>query len=104
MFLTKKYSLQHLIKRLQNVGKDVFFGFQSDAEAYGCVPHVHIGTLFRSEESEDGGSRMDGKRTMVEKVGGSVDELKCIDESIALLLVGKVDGEHSARQRSELAE
>ena len=45
---------------------------------------------------------MDGKRTVVEEVGGTVDELKVVQEAEARLLVLEVKANHSSGSLSEL--
>ena len=58
-----------------DVLEQILAGFETDAEADGCVWDGHLGTLFGCEEAEDGRGGMDGQRLAVEEVRGATDDL-----------------------------
>ena len=69
-----------LCKTLFNIIQQVFAGFETDAEADRRVRDRHLRTLLGGEETEDGGSVMDGQRLSVEEVRGTTDNLEFVDE------------------------
>ena len=63
--------------------------FQPDAEAHGGVAHIHCGTCFGVEKSEDGARRVDGQRAIVEKIGGAVHQAQGVEETERGVAIGK---------------
>ena len=81
--LFKKYGKRTNLsaQALFDVFEEIFSRFKSNAESYRSVGYRHLGTLLGSEESEDGGCRMNGKRLAVEEVCGATDDLQFVNES-----------------------
>ena len=90
------------LESLLDILEQVVDILQSHAKAYRSVEDIHFGESLRPEVAEDGGVGVDGKRTVVEEVGGTVDELKVVQEAEARLLVLEVKANHSSGSLSEL--
>lgn len=67
------------------------------------VSFTSIDLRILSESSEDGACRMNGERTVVEEVGGAMDELQIVQKTEAGFLVLQVDADHGSRSFSKLA-
>ncbi len=87
---------------MRDIIKYVIDCLETDGEADCRVEHIHAGTLLIGEGTEDGAGGMDGKRLVVEEVGGTTHKLQAVDEAEAGILVGKVDGHHGTRCLAKL--
>ena len=100
--LTINYQLL-TINRLLDVFEEIIHIHQAYAEADSGVFHVHRLAHALGECSEDGACGMDGERTVVEEVGGAMDELQIVQKTEAGFLALQVDADHGSRSFSKLA-
>ena len=77
----KRLLFTFLFYGLPDILQQIFTGFETDAEADRRIRDRHLRSLLRGEETEDGGSGMDGQRLSVEEVRGATDDLELVDKS-----------------------
>ena len=89
--------------RLLDVFEEIIHILQTYAEADGGIFYIHRLTHTLGECAEDGACRMDGERTVVEEIGGTMDELQIVEETEAGFLAFQINADHGSCRLAKLA-